>query len=183
MFKWELETDNGIYFWGGILSNWAKTPFLARVLPEGQDLRFNTSEQYMMRIKAQLFNDISTAKLIMETSNPKEQKRLGRAIVGYSDEKWNPVARDLSYIGVYQKFMQNSEIQKALLESGDKVLVEASPVDKKWGVGLEHLDPRILDKSKWLGTNWLGQILMKVRDDIRDGVTNEFKQIDWTPYE
>jgi ribA/ribD-fused uncharacterized protein len=119
----------------------------------------------------------------MDTSDPRTQKKLGREIKSYSDDVWNPVARDRSYVGVYQKFLQNSEFKEALLGTDEKLLVEASPVDKKWGVGLEYLDMRIYDKSQWQGTNWLGQILMKVRDDLRAGRSSEFTEIDWTPYE
>jgi ribA/ribD-fused uncharacterized protein len=181
--NWELETDNGIYFWGGILSNWAKSNFRASLYDGGEKIRFNTAEQYMMRIKAEFFDDPASAKLIMQTASPKEQKRLGRAIRGYSDEGWNPVARDLSYVGIYQKFAQNKELRELLLSTGNKILAEASPVDKKWGVGLEHLDPRIHNKAEWPGKNWLGQILMKVRDDLRNGTSSEFTLIDWSPYE
>jgi hypothetical protein len=79
--------------------------------------------------------------------------------------------------------MQIPSMQKALLGSGDKLIIEASPVDTKWGVGLDYHDLRIFDKAQWRGTNWLGQILMKVRDDIRNGASSEFTKIDWTRYE
>lgn len=183
MTNWELETDTGIYFWGGILSNWALAPFTAKLTLTGDDVQFNNAEQYMMRIKAQVFGDEYTASLIMATTNPKEQKKLGRAIIGYSDGGWDPVARDLSYIGIYQKFMQNKGMKRALLGTGSKLIVEASPVDTKWGVGLSHLDLEILDRTKWRGRNWLGQILMKVRHDIREGQSSEFTTIDWLPFD
>lgn len=181
--NWELETEHGIYFWGGVFSNWAKAPFRAAVYPGEEVEWFNCAEQYMMRIKAELFKDAEAATMIMRTPSPKEQKRLGRAVKGYADEAWDPVARDFSYIGIYHKFAQNKVLRELLLSTGNKILVEASPVDKKWGVGLEHLDLRILDKSKWPGKNWLGQILMKVRDDLRNGTSSEFELIDWSPYE
>jgi hypothetical protein len=183
MNNWELETEHGIYFWGGILSNWARSMFTAKLAPTGNLLEFNTAEQYMMRIKAEVFNDTVSAEQIMLSVDPRHQKRLGRAIIGYSDAVWNPIARDLSYVGIYNKFMQIPSMQKALLGSGDKLIIEASPVDTKWGVGLDYHDLRIFDKAQWRGTNWLGQILMKVRDDIRNGASSEFTKIDWTRYE
>lgn len=180
---WELETGDGVYFWGGILSNWAKSPFEARLTSYAAPIKFNSSEQYMMMTKAELFGDHVTGQKIMETLDPRIQKSLGRAIRSYSDEMWNPVARDRSYVGVYQKFMQNESMKTALLGTGEKIIVEASPFDIKWGVGLEHLDPAIFDKTKWRGTNWLGHMLMRARDDIRNGITDEFAQIDWRKYE
>jgi ribA/ribD-fused uncharacterized protein len=164
--NWELETDTGIYFWGGILSNWAKFGFVAD-LPGGQRLEFNCAEQYMMAVKAEFFKDYVIAERIMNSSDPKKQKALGRMVSGYSDERWNPVARDLTYPGIFAKFDQNEGIKKALLGTGNKIIVEASPLDKKWGVGLAHNDMRIFDQTQWLGTNWLGELLMRARNDLR----------------
>lgn len=180
---WECETPEGVYFWGGILSNWAKFSF-DQVTTEGQSLRFNCAEQYMMRVKAELFKDSEIANKVMATSNPKEQKRLGRQIKGYTDAEWDAVARDLVYPGVYAKFAQNQGIKDLLLVTGGKVLVEASPLDKKWGVGLAHNDPLVFNKATWQGKNWLGHMLMKARDDLRAGVEPVlFTPIDWSKYE
>jgi ribA/ribD-fused uncharacterized protein len=180
---WECETETGVYFWGGILTNWAKFSFVADTAGE-KAVRFNTAEQYMMRVKAELFDDPLTLMLIMNTSNPKEQKRLGRQIVGYSDEVWDPVARDLTYPGVYAKFAQNEGIRDLLLSTENKIIVEASPLDRKWGVGLSHNDPLVFNKATWQGKNWLGHVVMKARDDLRAGVVPELlTAIDWTIYE
>ena len=193
MKNWEYENDTGIYFWGGILSNWAKSNFIEAIGPvtlEGRHLVvFCTAEQYMMRMKADLFNDKAAADKIMETRDPKEQKAIGRTIKSYSDDVWDPVARDLTYPGIYAKFDQNKSFKDLLLDTGDKILVEASPFDKKWGIGLSYDDLRAFDKSQWQGTNWLGHMLMKVRDDLRNGtkprlyINDDYEPINWKQYE
>ena len=62
--------------------------------------------------------------------------------------------------------MQNDELRNFLLSTGDKVLVEASPSDRIWGIGLGKNNPDALDPTKWRGQNLLGFALMNVRDSI-----------------
>ena len=69
--------------------------------------------------------------------------------------------------GLISKFSQNLKFKKALLDTGDAEIVEASPTDRIWGIGLAESDPRIWDRNNWRGTNWLGIALMRVRDEIR----------------
>lgn len=178
---WEMEDEYTIYFWGGIFSNWSSHSFYAPLKKDSQPIEFNCSEQYMMAVKAELFNDDDAFAFIMKANNPKTQKAAGRRIIGYSDDVWNPVARDMSYTGVYEKFRQNDEIRNLLISTGNKLLVEASPFDRKWGIGFDHINaPGREDEWGW---NWLGQNLMKARDDIRLGTYEPFKPIDWSKYE
>ncbi len=65
------------------------------------------------------------------------------------------------------KFSQNKDLKIFLLSTGNKVLVEASPYDKVWGVGLTKQDENITDPNNWLGINLLGFALMTVRDMLR----------------
>ena len=69
--------------------------------------------------------------------------------------------------GNLHKFQQNEDLGKFLLATGDKVLVEASPVDAIWGIGLAQDHEDALLPSKWRGPNLLGYALMTVRDLIR----------------
>jgi ribA/ribD-fused uncharacterized protein len=179
---WENEDDECIYFWGGPFSNWYPAMFKSRVLENVEVYTdFNCSEQHMMAIKAILFDDWTSFQDVMNTSNPATQKSIGRKIKGYSDEIWNPVARDMSFVGIYDKFDQNEDLKKILLDTGDKWIVETSPYDGKWGVGYSAYSAKNA-KDKW-GTNWLGQILMKVRDDLRGGHDSRFYSIDWESYD
>lgn len=155
------ETDNSVFFWSGMYSQWFESPFEA----EGQ--KFNCTEQYMMYKKAMLFGDEDVANAIMRTRNPSDQKSLGRQVRNFNSEVWNQHAIDIVSEGNYQKFKQNPELSKILLgEHLNKEIVEASPKDKIWGIGLHYSDEACDDKSKWQGTNWLGISIMNARERL-----------------
>lgn len=154
-------TENYVFFWGGICSQWYHSEFVL----EGE--KFTSAEQYMMWKKAKLFNDEDVANEIMKTNNPREQKSLGRKVRGFDKYKWEQVCRDYVYEGNYAKFTQNPELKDELLTYGNREIVEASPEDRIWGIGMHETDPNILDKDKWNGTNWLGEAIMKVRDELK----------------
>ena len=87
-------------------------------------------------------------------------------VAGFNKEQWEQVARDVVYKGCYAKFTQNQDLKQALLATAGTTLVEASPEDRIWGIGLRKTDPRALNRATWRGTNWLGEILTKVREDL-----------------
>ena len=151
-------------FYNGVFSNWHPSVFV-----DETGTRFLTSEQYMMYKKALLFNDTETAEKILQATHPSTQKQLGREVKGFVREKWDAVSRDVVYKGCYFKFEQNPHLKKELLETVGTTLVETSPTDKIWGIGLAGNDPDALDRNKWNGTNWLGQVLTKLRDDMLEG--------------
>lgn len=154
------------FFWGGTFSQWAKSKFII------DGVEFNTCEQYMMYKKALMFHDYDVAKKIMETSNPRDQKALGREVKNFDKDTWEKYCRDIVYDGNVAKFTQNKELFAELMATGDKEFCEASPYDKIWGIGLDRDDPRAKDKKQWKGTNWLGQAIQRVREDIRSGKIN-----------
>jgi len=159
-----------IPFYGGFLSNWYSTRFVVR----GHS--FNCSEQYFMWRKALVFHDEQTAQKILSAVDPGQQKRLGRAVANYKDQKWKQKSRGEMYEANFHKYQQNDYICTSLLATDDDILVEASPVDRVWGVGLSEDDDRVFDRSQWQGSNWLGEVLMKLRGNIRDGVNmNPYK--------
>jgi len=145
------------------LSNWHLCDFRDECGTE-----FNCSEQYMMLAKAEMFNDMDTARLIMEAPHPREQKALGRQVKGFDKEKWEAQARDIVEKGCYFKFSQNEYLKRFLLNTGDTILVEASPYDCVWGIGIGPDDPRRFDEKNWRGTNWWGEVLMRVRTRLKD---------------
>lgn len=147
------------------LSNWYISDF------EIKGVRFNCVEQFMMYCKAKLFGDESTAMKILEAPHPRVQKALGRAVVGFDDEKWVARRRQIVEYGCYAKFSQNEALRGVLLTTGDTLLVEASPYDRIWGIGLAANDPRALDPSKWKGQNLLGQALTQVRERLTMAVS------------
>ncbi|WP_455233235.1 NADAR family protein [Geopseudomonas aromaticivorans] len=141
-------------------SNWFKSDF------EFRGVRFQYAEQMMMYCKAKLFGDDATAAKILGAKHPREHKALGRKVTGYDDEVWSARRMRIVEAACYSKFSQNADLCDLLLGTGDTLLVEASPYDRVWGVGLGADDPRILDQSQWLGQNLLGQVLMTVRDKL-----------------
>ena len=162
------ETDKLVLFWGGWPSQWHK----ARFVVDGAE--FNCCEQYMMAEKAAVFGDAEAHGRILAASNPKQQKAIGRQVRGFDEDVWNSVCRGIVYTGNLARFEQNAEMRAELLATGDKTIVEASPTDRIWGIGLAQDDDRALDPAQWQGTNWLGVALMQVRQTLRgDGVGAE----------
>jgi ribA/ribD-fused uncharacterized protein len=148
------------FFWSGPFSNWHPSPFVTG------GVTYNCSEQHMMAEKARLFGDTESLNRIMSAVDPSDQKRYGRKVKGFDKEKWEKVARDIVYKGCYAKFTQNEDLMRTILTTTGTTLVEASPEDTIWGIGLAEDDPRAQSRETWLGTNWLGETLTKVRDQI-----------------
>jgi len=151
------------FFWGGTFSQWAKSVFVI------DGVTFTHCEQYMMYKKALMFNDYDMAKAIMEADHPREQKALGRKVKGFDKETWEKYCKDIVYDGNVAKSTQNPDMLEELKLTGDKTIVESSPKDFIWGIGLAADDPRAQDRSQWKGTNWLGEAIQRVREDIKSG--------------
>jgi len=122
----------------------------------------------MMAEKAKLFNDFEVYSKIMQSTDPREQKTLGKLVRNFNDKKWVDICKKIVYNGNLAKFSQNSELKDYLLSTGDKEIVEASAYDIRWGIGLSEDDPRRFDRSKWEGTNWLGIELMNARKTLKE---------------
>ncbi|PEH40476.1 hypothetical protein CRM94_17335 [Burkholderia gladioli] len=157
------QINNITLFFGAddALSNWHRAGF------EYRGVRFNCVEQFMMYSKAMLFEDRTTAKSILAAPDPRSQKKLGREVQGFDERVWAAKREAIVTVGCREKFRQNSELADTLLATGDTVLVEASPYDCIWGVGLAWNDPLILDPQNWRGRNLLGQALTTVRSLLR----------------
>ena len=153
-------SDKFEFFWGGIFSQWYKSRFNV------DGVYYNCAEQYMMAMKAAFFEDYVTLESIMKTTDPKAQKALGRQVKNFNSDRWNAVAKDFVFKANLAKFSDDT-LKRLLLDTGDKEIVEASPYDKIWGIGMSETDPDRFDKSKWRGTNWLGEVLMQVRAELR----------------
>jgi ribA/ribD-fused uncharacterized protein len=149
------------FFYGGVFSQWYRSDFVLN------GMKFNCAEQWMMYQKAVLFGDPIAATEIMNAGHPADQKAIGRRVKNFDAARWNNVAKSLIYQGNEAKFTQNPELLKALLATGDREFVECSPVDVVWGVGLGMNDERRHDRTNWRGTNWLGEVLTQLRNDLR----------------
>lgn len=162
------QTETHHFFWKSKLSQWSTSPFtddkfMSEYLPFNK-VAFVCAEQYMMFHKAMIMGDFDTAKKILETTDPKEQQSLGRQVSGYDEVLWDRTRYDVVKRGNILKFRQNPELKKMLFDTYPRQLVEASPHDKIWGVGLDETDPMINDPENWRGRNLLGKVLTEVRD-------------------
>lgn len=155
-------TEQFTFFWGGPFSQWAKAQFT-----DDRGITYNCAEQFMMAHKALLFGDNIRYGGIMSTSDPKLQKIHGRKVLNFDADQWNKVARQIVIQGNLLKFSQNPEFKAALMKTAGTTLVEASPYDKIWGIGLRENDPRAQNRETWQGTNWLGEALTEVRERLK----------------
>ncbi|KAK2047497.1 DUF1768-domain-containing protein [Colletotrichum somersetense] len=128
-------------------------------------ITFNCAEQFMMYCKAARFHDTARQARVLETKSPKEQKALGRATVGFSHESWDQVKSDVVVAGNIAKFGQNPHLGRKLLSTGDRLLCEAAPNDRVWGIGFTAKHAMV-QQQHW-GENRLGKALMKARDHLR----------------
>ncbi|MFK8011958.1 MAG: NADAR family protein [Marinicellaceae bacterium] len=160
-----------VYFWGhrpsadgsiskSCFSQWYKVPF------EINGYNYQTAEHYMMAEKARLFNDESVLNSILKAQSPGEAKKLGRLVNGFNQETWLEHRFDIVCRANYAKFSQNPKLKQYLINTGNKVLVEASPVDKIWGVGLAATHDHIHNPRLWKGLNLLGYALMVARKQL-----------------
>ena len=170
-----LESGNTlkfVYFWGHTnkyneqvgkfcFSQWFESPFTV------EKIAYKTSEHWMMAHKALLFGDRNSFEKIIRCNNPGEAKELGRQVVNYDDEVWNDKKFEIVKLGNIHKFNQNPVSADYLLKTNDRILVEASPVDAIWGIGLSQDSKDIDNIYAWRGQNLLGFVLMEVRDFLK----------------
>ena len=168
-----LATGNSVkylHFWGhtpksenvdkSCLSQW----FPARFIIDGNT--YLTAEHYMMAQKAILFNDAAIFDAVLACQHPAEAKKLGRKVKNFEAGVWNDHCFDFVKDGNVAKFAQNAELKKFLLNTKDRVLVEASPRDPVWGIGMAINDPDVNNPQKWAGENLLGFALMDARAEL-----------------
>ena len=155
-----------VLFWGGIYSQWYRSRFVL------DGFEFRTAEHWMMVNKATTFGDMEALAKILAEKDPAEAKKIGRQIKGWDDAKWAQVRFQVVCRGSYEKFRQNPELGAQLVATGSSEIVEASPYDKIWGVGLgegQALEfwkkaQNSVPATPWPGLNLLGKALMVARD-------------------
>ena len=173
------EDPSYLFFWGhtqkvsGVIDNasfsqWWPADFVIDII------KYPTAEHWMMACKARLFNDEKRLKEILKTGNPGRAKALGRQVANFDEKIWMKHAFGIVVKGNLEKFSQNAKLKNYLLETGDKVLVEASPVDVIWGIGMAKDHKNILDPTVWRGQNLLGFALMEVRDILSKNHDNDY---------
>jgi ribA/ribD-fused uncharacterized protein len=146
------------------LSQWWVAPFTV----DGNT--YPTAEHYMMWRKATLFDDPETASKILAAGSPKEAKALGRQARNFDQATWEAKRYEIVVDAGRHKFGRHEDLRTFLRGTGDQVLVEASPRDRVWGIGLGRDNPATHDPRQWRGLNLLGFALCDVRD-VLDGRT------------
>jgi hypothetical protein len=161
-----------IFFWGhqptangsvseSCFSQWWHAPFTVGTIT------YKTAEHWMMAQKALLFQDQPHLEQILTCASPAEAKKIGRLVNKFDDKVWDEHKYAFVKQGNYFKFSQHTDLREYLLNTGERVLVEASPVDKIWGIGMAKADENIHNPHRWKGENLLGFALMEVRDQLR----------------
>lgn len=162
-----------IFFWGHrradgrgigheVFSQWWPSPFTV------DGVRYATAEHWMMAEKARLFGDEEVLGRIIEASSPALAKKLGRQVQGFDGERWDRSCLEIVTRGSYYKFGQDSELKEYLLGTGERILVEASPLDRIWGIGMARDHRHIENPLEWKGQNLLGFALMEARRRLRE---------------
>jgi ribA/ribD-fused uncharacterized protein len=128
---------------------------------------YATAEHWMMAEKARLFGNDDVRRRIIAARHPDEAKKLGRQVTGFDPAVWDAQKYEVVVTGNYHKFSQHPALRDYLLTTSDRVLVEASPVDAIWGIGLAADHPDATQPARWPGENLLGFALMEVRDQLR----------------
>ena len=139
-------------------SQWFESSFVVN------GVTYKTSEHWMMAQKALLFGDNNTFKKIVDCNKPGEAKALGRQVANFNENIWLESRFEIVCIGNIHKFNQNQDLGEYLLKTGNRILVEASPVDTVWGIGMSKDNRKIGNIHSWKGLNLLGFSLMEVRD-------------------
>ena len=157
-------SSNYVFFWGhsknnryGCLSNWYPASFVKDAVS------FSNTDQYMMYRKALLMGDDGIVNKILVECDPKRVKSLGRKVKNWNEELWIQHREQIMYDGCLAKFQANSDMKAVLLSTGEKQLVEASPFDSIWGIGMRAKSNGVEDPENWKGLNLLGKTLDKVK--------------------
>jgi ribA/ribD-fused uncharacterized protein len=161
-----------VFFWGHTqtpgtigptcMSQWYESSFLV------DGIEYPTAEHFMMAEKARLFGDLDMEQTILDARHPGEAKKCGRLVKGFDHKVWDDNKFDIVVRGNLAKFSQHDGLRQYLLDTGDRILVEASPHDRIWGLGLGKKDPNAGNPVNWRGENLLGFALMDVREALKD---------------
>ena len=161
-----------LFFWGhspkadgtvskACLSQWWEAHF------EVAGHTYLTAEHWMMARKAHLFGDEEITAKILEANSPGAAKSLGRQVKDFEQSKWEAHRMAIEEEGNYHKFNQNPDLKAFLLNTQNRILVEASPVDAIWGIGMAADHDSIKNPLKWRGKNLLGFALMNIRERLK----------------
>lgn len=160
LFFWGHRKSNDGVVTSSCLSQWWQQSFVIN------GISYPTAEHYMMAEKARLFNDKNAEMKILASDSPGNAKQVGKEVIGFDQQIWEKNRMQIVIKGNFEKFNQNPELKAYLLNTKNRILVEASPVDTIWGIGLDRMSEFATIPVKWRGENLLGFALMEVRDHL-----------------
>jgi len=166
------ESIKWLFFWGhtpnkdgsigkSCFSQWWQSAFTV------EGITYKTAEHWMMAEKARLFNDIICLEEIIACEHPMDAKQWGRKVKNFDPDLWNQHKYEMVKQGNMHKFSQHPDLKEFLLGTKNRVLVEASPRDRIWGIGMGQSNEKAENPNLWRGQNLLGFALMEVRDELR----------------
>ena len=164
LYFWEALPGPGGKLGPGCLSQWWHAPFKIG------EQEFPTSEHFMMHSKAKLFEDDAVAEEILRTESCKDVKALGRKVQGFDSELWREHRFAIVLRANLAKFSQNEDLKAFIFSTKGKVLVEASPTDTIWGIGIAKDEAADVSPQDWKGMNLLGFALMRTRSLLESGL-------------
>lgn len=164
------EKQEFLFFWGHTVKDQITKACFSQWFPfefKENGISYKTAEHYMMAGKAKLFNDNEILERILKAETPNQAKSLGRKVKNFDPQRWDDHKYEIVKQGNLLKFSQHEKFKEFLLSTNDQILVEASPYDKIWGIGMLETDKRAENPSQWDGENLLGFALMEVRDELK----------------
>ena len=147
-----------VKFWStrgnfGEFSNFSKHPIIFK------GVAFRTSEHLYQSYK---FQDGVNKEAVISQKTPKLAADIGRETGRPLREDWEDIKVSIMFLAVGLKLMQHDYLLMKLMSTGDRIIVEDSPIDYYWGCGADNS-----------GKNMLGKVFMFIRHEIDNGITIE----------
>ena len=172
----EFEKHNSLkylFFWGqqprkdgqvskSCFSQWWEEVFVV------DGITYRSAEHWMMAEKARLFQDEEILQEILAAISPAEAKKLGRSVRNFDPQTWDAHKFEIVKQGNLHKFAQSDALRSFLLTTHKRIIVEASPYDRIWGIGMSERDPGVENPHNWQGENLLGFALMEARQKLSE---------------
>lgn len=164
------EKPDFLFFWGHTVKEEITKACFSQWFPaefQEDGILYKTAEHYMMAGKARLFDDHEILEQVINSETLDQVKKLGRKVNNFDPQLWDEYKYDIVKQGNLLKFSQHEALKEFLLSTENQVLVEASPYDTIWGIGMLETNPKAINPSEWSGENLLGFALMEVREELR----------------
>ena len=158
------KSDHGVYAFygkGAKLSNFHPCSF------QDDGINFTCVEQHYCFHKAKFAGSNKLARRVLLSDNPAEMKKMTNKIDGLDYEKWKEKSVPLLSRALKLKFMSSQSLYKALMSTGDMILVESNPHDDYYGAGRSMQEDELFLNPTEKGQNVMGNLLMQLRSELK----------------